>query len=192
METAKKLYLGVDVSTSCTGFALLDEDGKLLDARFVYLSDEKTTHGKARAVVEVLKHYKEMKIECVSVEQNMLGFRQGASSAFTLIALAKFNGIVSYLIAEELGVIPESIPVSKARKAAQVPLVRGVNVKEQVTKWVIDREPHYPWPTKTVKAGKRKGEEIFEKGVEDASDAYVMAIAAINLKLSSVPITVIT
>jgi len=191
VESSKKLYLGVDVSTSCTGFSLLDEDGRLLDARFVYLSDEKTTYGKARAVVEVLKNYKDMRIECVSVEQNMLGFRQGASSAFTLIALAKFNGIVSYLIADELGLIPESIPVSKARKSAQVPLVKGVNVKEQVTKWVMDREPDYPWPTKTVKAGKRKGEDVLEKGVEDACDAYVMAVAAISLKLSSVPITIL-
>jgi hypothetical protein len=191
VETEKKLYLGLDVSTSCTGFALLDEDGKLLDARFAYLSDEKTVYGKARAVAENLKRYRGMNIECVSIEQNMLGFRQGASSAFTLISLARFNGIVSYLVSDVLGFDPVTIPVSRARKSAQVPLVKGINVKEQVTKWVMGREPEYPWPTRTVKAGKKKGEDVLEKGVEDACDAYVMAIAAMNLKLSSQPITII-
>ena len=184
-------YLGLDISTSCTGLTLITGDGKLVEARYVYLSDEKTTFKKASIVKAELERYKDYNIKCVTIEQNMLGFRQGSSSAGVLISLARFNGVVSYLVSDVLKLDPIALSVLTARKNAHVPIVRGINAKEQVTKWVTEREPNYKWPTRTMKAGVRKGVVIFEKGVEDACDAYVMAHAAMNLNLSSEVITIL-
>ena len=179
------MYLGLDVSTSCTGVALVDSSGKLVRASYVYLGEHSTIHGKAEAIKKELQTYATNPLTCVAIEQNLLGFRRGASSAATLITLARFNGVVAYVASQVFGVDPVTIPVVTARKDLLIPHKKGEDVKKNVFEWVLKQEPEYTWPTKTVKLGKRKGEVIYEKGVEDACDAYVMARAAILMKIVS-------
>lgn len=181
----KDLYLGIDVSTTCTGIALIDSEGTLLKASFVYLDNYGTIYEKAQMVKRELQTYVGLNICCISVEQNLLGFRRGATSASTLISLARFNGIVSYVSSEVFGIDPVTIPVVTARKGLKIPHKKGEDVKLNVFKWVQEQEPSYQWPTRILKSGKRKGEVVFEKGVEDACDAYVMARAALQMKILS-------
>jgi hypothetical protein len=133
---------------------------------------------KCDAVAAVLKCV-DSKPTHVFVEQNMLGFRAGASSANTLITLARFNGIISNKAYEVFGVKPIIIPVRTARSKVGVKIDKGQDPKQAVISWLRVQEPDYNFPTRIIKAGKRKGEVVLDHGVDDAADAYVMAKAGL-------------
>lgn len=183
-------FLGIDVSTSCTGFSLVDSSGRLLKASFVYLSDLDTMQKKGKAVENEMLKYLSMGVKRIGIEQNLLGFRRGASSANTLITLARFNGVVHYIASCVFGVDPVTIPVVPARKGLGIVYNKGENVKEKVFEWVVKQEPDYVWPTKEITRGKLKGQTVKEKGVEDAADAYVMARAVLSIELDDGVVTI--
>jgi hypothetical protein len=122
-------------------------------------------------------------IQAIGIEQNLQSFRSGFSSAHTLSSLARFNGILSYIVYKESGLRPDFINVNSARKSAGLKVIRksagGAPVKEQVLNWAQSKisSSDYEWPTKILKSGPRKGEEIFEPGCYDIADAYVIAVA---------------
>jgi hypothetical protein len=176
-----KLYLGIDVSTSCTGFALIDETGKLIEASFVYL-DSPDHHQRALDVKKEIERYSTRGIERVSIEANLTGFQRGRSSAHVLMTLARFNGVVTYLAREVLSITPDVISVTIARNNLGIKIPRGSDPKAIVKMWVDSQEKDYTWQTKVLKSGPRKGETVLEKGVEDAMDAYVIARAVLLLK----------
>lgn len=184
-STTDNFWLGIDVSTSCTGFAAVDSIGKLVKASFVYLGEHDTIYEKAEAVRQELLSYREFGIKCIAVEECLLGFRRGGSSSHTLITLARFNGTVAYVAASIFGIDPVTINVSSGRKSLGIVHPKGSNVKDFVAGWFKEQEPNHVWPTKTVTRGRNKGVTLNEKGAEDAMDAYVMARAAHHMNLTS-------
>jgi Holliday junction resolvasome RuvABC endonuclease subunit len=178
------MILGIDVSTSCTGFALLDENKKLIEASFCELSNYDDIFDKADVVRKEIERYiSERKITAIAIEENLSSFRRGLSSAHTLITLARFNGIVCYMSHVASGIKPSIIPVNDARRRLGIRKAKkGEDAKELVKEWVDREVIDYVWPTKTMKSGPRKGEVVLEKGVQDAMDAYVMARAFLELK----------
>jgi hypothetical protein len=189
-SSTTETYLGVDVSTSCTGFSLVDKEGKMIRSSFVYLSEFSTIHEKAEAVRKEIEKYRDTGIRRVAIEQNLLGFRRGASSANTLITLARFNGVVHYVTTSVLGLDPITVPVVTARKALGITHAKGEDVKKKVLEWVNAQEPDYVWPQKLLTRGKGKGTMVNEKGVEDAADAYVMARAVRLIELGKLDVTI--
>jgi Holliday junction resolvasome RuvABC endonuclease subunit len=182
------LILGLDVSTSCTGWCIVTPAGKLVDIGSINLQKIKGTYKKADAVQKCLKKLaKQHKIKWISIEENLQAFRPGLSSAKTLSVLARFNGIVSLLSYQILGLEPRHLNVNAARKTLGIRIIRkshgGKPTKHQVHDWVSDRiereHPGYQWPMKTLKSGPRKGEVIFDNSVFDMADAYVIASALI-------------
>ena len=96
-------YLGLDISTSCTGWSqiTLDDTQRVLDVKlgYILLSKLKDSFSKAQCVYEELeKIKKDFKPTQIFIEENLQAFRPGASSAKTLVKLARFNGIVSYCL----------------------------------------------------------------------------------------------
>jgi hypothetical protein len=179
------MILGIDVSTTCTGFSIVDEQGRLVECSFCYLSDHDNIFDKALQVrLEMIRYREKYKIQKVAIEENLTAFRRGLSSAHTIVTLARFNGIVCYLTFDTLSIKPEIIPVSDGRKSLGIRKAKkGEDAKEIVREWVENQEQNYPWPTKILRNGPRKGEVVREKGVEDAMDAYVMARACLLLKM---------
>tara|TARA_Y100000310_G_C20637046_1_gene791737 strand:- start:1106 stop:1651 length:546 start_codon:yes stop_codon:yes gene_type:complete len=179
------LILGLDVSTSCTGWCLLEEDGSFVNLGYISLSKERNLFEKALIVKETLSflHIK-YDIDTVFIEENLQAFRPGLSSAKTLLTLARFNGIVGYLSQQEFFCEPVYINVNVARKSVGLKIIRkskgGAPTKEQVHQWV-SKQVNFNWPTKKLKSGPRKGQVILETGCYDASDAYVIAVAGIKL-----------
>jgi hypothetical protein len=114
------------------------------------------------------------KIDRVVLEEALLGFRPGMSSAMTISTLMRFNGIVSYLARETFHVEPEYIGSAHARKLCDVKLQRialGGPQKLQVFKHMNEHDlKHVVWPLK--KSGK------VVDWATDACDAYVIARAA--------------
>ena len=175
------MILGLDISTSCTGWCVLSEDGKLIDIGFI---KPKSKLGVLQKAEEVKEHFFQLKnkfdIENIFIEENLQAFRPGFSSAKTLITLARFNGIVSYIAHQVFLVNPEYINVNVARKSIGLKLISkskgGAPTKEQVFNWVCDRVIH-DWPTKTMKSGPRKGQTVLEDSRFDMADAYIIALA---------------
>lgn len=178
------LILGLDVSTSVTGVCIANPQISLDDrgSHILYLDRIefkkcKTLWEKADLVAlelaDLLKKfpgkYK------VALEEPLMGFRTGMSSASTITTLMRFNGIVSYISREIFKVDPEYISSSHARKLCGIKMQRtsvaGMSGKEQVFKYMSEHDlKHVQWPTK------KNGAAV--DWSRDATDAYVIARAA--------------
>ena len=179
------MILGLDVSTSTTGYCVLDNHGKLVELNAISLSRHKTVYDKAaqiKNVFNVLK--KQYEIKQIFVEENLQAFRPGFSSAKTILTLAKFNGITCLLANQEFGIVPIDINVNVARKAINLKILRGKssqkNTKQQVFEWV-DKKIDFDWPTKVLKSGPRKGQSTYESCIYDMADAFVIAVAGFKM-----------
>tara|TARA_Y100001973_G_C5170590_1_gene318786 strand:- start:559 stop:1122 length:564 start_codon:yes stop_codon:yes gene_type:complete len=173
--------LGLDVSTSATGFCILDLEGNLLDLGYISLSKTKDLVSKGsqfRIWLQDKKH--EYNISEVYIEEPLQRYASGMSSARTITRLASFNGIVQYICFDEISVKPELISVSEARKLCGIKTISkkkaGKDVKEQVFDWV-NNHLNYNWPTKILQSGPRKGKTIIIPESRDMADAWVVTKA---------------
>lgn len=182
------MILGLDISTSCTGWCIIDSaDSRLLKIGFIDLSKEKQFLSKADIVRESLIVLLESHdIKDIFIEENLQAFRPGFSSAKTLMTLARFNGIVSYICKRDLCIEPQFINVNIARKVLGLKLDRKskLSTKEQVFEWV-DSKVDTEWPVKVLKSGPRKGLSIISPNCYDMADAYVIASAGYNITKES-------
>jgi Holliday junction resolvasome RuvABC endonuclease subunit len=180
-------HLGLDISTSCTGWAITCvEVGSPVSVELghVRLDRHDGLMSKSDAMREELDQlHKKHSFTRIYVEENMQAFRPGASSAQTIMKLAKFNGIVSYLAYSVSGLDPISVNVNHARKSLGINLKRekecGISTKEQVHSWV---RVHplllgYEWPCRLLGSGPRKGQTVPEPHIYDMSDAFVIALS---------------
>ena len=181
-------HLGLDVSTSCTGWAItaVNGAGEITNVELgrIELDKENDLIEKSSVVLKILTDLAKChNIQKVYVEENLQAFSSGASSAQTLLKLAKFNGIVTYLSYQATGVTPVSVNVNHARKVLGINLKRekvcGITTKDQIYGWVSAHPllKDYQWPMKVISSGPRKGQSVLEKYVYDMSDAFVIALS---------------
>lgn len=183
------MIMGLDISTSCVGISILDLEGSLLDLRHVYLRVEEDeekldTFDKAVRMRAVFREIREeFSLSEVYIEENLQAFQPGKSSADTIVKLARFNGIVSYLCLSELELKPKFINVSTARKLSGIKVDKKspVDTKDQVLTWARLKLPSFPWPQRVISRGKRKGQEVPEVWCYDMADAYVISRAGLVL-----------
>lgn len=168
------VILGLDISTSCTGISFLNGDGTLLYLSFCHLSGLEDSYEKGEVLVKRIKEIGIVPTRIV-VEEHLLGFRPGMSSAGVLITLAKFNATVCHLLYREFGIKADEIPAVSARKYVQLKVPKGADAKACVMEWCKQCIPDYVWPTKVLKGGPRKGQVVLESGCADAADAYLLA-----------------
>jgi len=181
--------LGLDVSTSVVGVSVVNEKAPddlgtnvlLLDRVEFKGKDGESLWTKADAVRRELSkwvsHIGDFSVDRVIVEEPLMGFRTGMSSAQTITTLMKFNGIVSFIARELTGLDPEYVSSARARKACGVKLqktsVAGPQ-KEQVFSHMMAHDLSYmSW----VK--KKNGADV--DWSRDACDAYVIARSGIVL-----------
>ena len=171
------MLLALDISTSCTGYCIFDED-KLVDIGSINLSKHKGLFAKATLIKsEIIRLGSEYQIDNVAVEENLQAFRPGLSSAKTLMTLAQFNGVVRWVCHERLDVPVVSINVNTARKSVGLKINKkdkSKTTKEKVLDWVSIDLPDIVWPTKILKSGPNKGKERICTEAYDMADAYVI------------------
>ena len=169
-----RIIVGLDISTSCTGFCCLDESGKILVIEPIILKDCKTFIEKCNFAGQEFKRLtQDMKITDVFIEQNLSSFRRGLSSAHTINTLARFNGACSYVSYQSFGIEPVSLNVTNARNHLKIKIDhkdKSKNTKQKVFEWV-DAVVKVDWP-------KKKNGEIKETSF-DMADAYVIALAGL-------------
>ena len=175
------MILGLDVSTSATGFCILTPEGELKEMGYISLAKinelvEKGAHFSGW-LTEIIQKYK---LTSIWIEEPFQRYAPGMSSARTITRLASFNGVVQYVCYNHTEIIPSLISVRDARAACGIKTMSkkkaGKEVKEQVFEWVDDHLS-YPWPTKILKSGPRKGTQIVVPESRDMADAWVIAKA---------------
>ena len=177
------MVLGLDISTSCTGWCILSSSGEILKIGYIDLSKKIGLFEKAKTVKrEISNLHIDYDIKNIFIEENLQSFRSGFSSAKTISTLAKFNGIVSFICFEEFSIIPEFFNVNKARRSLGISIKRkkdgGLPVKEQILEWA-SINVDYKWPVKSLKSGPRKGQIVTDPRSYDMIDAYIVAKAGI-------------
>lgn len=174
------MILGLDVSTSVIGVCLYDKEG-LVKLDNIDLRKIKCFFQKCDLVnvyfTDLLIKFPD--VSEVFIEDILQSFSRGMSSAKTITQLARFNGIVSFIVNKTFGIVPVYLNVNTARKLLDIKIDKNSNIekKEQVFLWVDDHLSGYNWPTKTLKSGPRKGETIRSSVCYDMADAYVIALA---------------
>lgn len=179
------LVLGLDVSTSVTGICVIDPSIEPDDkGSHILLLDQidfkkcNTFFEKADKVQSALVDRSSKfgsKLDVFALEEPLLGFQKGMSSAATITTLMRFNGIVSYIGRNIFGIDPMYISAAHARKLCGIKMQRtkvaGMSGKEQVFKYMSEHDlQHVVWPTK------KNGSPI--DASRDMTDAYVIARAA--------------
>jgi Holliday junction resolvasome RuvABC endonuclease subunit len=176
------MILGLDISTSCTGYCLFDDKG-MVKIGYIDLKKKKTLIEKTKYIKEVLTDIaSKYNVELIAVEENLQAFRPGFSSAATLMKLAQFNGVVQWIAYEVFGIESISFNVNTARKLVGLKIQKKSNdsTKEQVCKWVNNDNSAIVWPVKTISRGRNKGQVVKTNECYDMADAYVIAKACFN------------
>ena len=170
------MILGLDISTSITGYTLLREDEVVLNGAWD-TRKFKDFFDKARFVQEgldeIFKKYGS-EIGSVYIEQSLQSFRSGFSSAKTLSTLARFNGIVSWLVFDQLQVKPEYIAATSARKLCEIKVPRGQKAKQVVLNYLLKNEPSFN--IEYTRHGNPKPDSY------DRADSIVIARAGLKLE----------
>ena len=182
------MVLGIDISTSLTGFAVVG-DGQLLHYSAVDLRKLEGPFKKAIALRTHIEDFFEayqcsetgwgaakFPIEHIYIEQPLHMFMKGKSSAKTLSTLMTFNGIVSWIIYELFEIEPQYIAATSARKHCGIKVKRGQKAKEVVLKHLLENESafHIDYT--------KHGNPV--AGSYDKADAIVIAKAGSTIELN--------
>ena len=164
------MILGLDISTSITGYTILDHGGNILTCDHIDLRKEKNFFKKIQIVRKCLEDLEgEYPIEQVYVEQSLQSFRSGFSSAQTLSLLSKINGIVSWLCYNMFYGEPKYLAATSARKLCGIKIPKGQKAKAVSLQFVVDNVPGFE--VQYTRHGNPKA------GYADRSDSYVIAKA---------------
>ncbi len=162
--------LGLDISTSCTGYTVLDQDRNLIEISYIRLDNVESFFDKCNVVRSTLHDLKEkFNISHVAIEQNLQAFRPGLSSASTINTLARFNGAISYICFEIFKSEPVFINVVKSRSSLGIRIDykdKTRSTKDKILDWV-QTQITFDWPKK--KSG------LLKKECYDMADSYVIA-----------------
>ena len=177
------MILGMDISTSCTGFCVLNDEGEPVHLTHIDLVKIENFFDKAKAVkLKIFEIMMSYPIDSIAVEDYLTSFSRGKSSSGVLFKLAKFNGIIQWICYSDFEKPAFPINVSNARKMNNI-VVLSKNKSEEHTKAQVLRQvkeiigDKFIFPTKILKSGDRKGVEVIEKYSYDMADAFVIAKA---------------
>lgn len=176
--------LGLDVSTSVTGYTVLEgtaDDFKIVEMGHIDFSKCKDYWEKAdllrTSIIDLVTNYHGL--DEVYIEEALLGFRTGMSSAQTITTLMKFNGLASWFVHEWLQhgeKNPKFVAATHARKLCGIPVQQtkkcGKTAKEQVFEWAITG------PLKDVEFEKTRTGK-YKPFNYDRVDSYVIARAGL-------------
>tara|TARA_R110000824_G_scaffold67377_5_gene174520 strand:+ start:65391 stop:65912 length:522 start_codon:yes stop_codon:yes gene_type:complete len=141
------MILGLDVSTSITGYTVMDYEGKIIRCSVWDMRNKKkfADHfSKAKYVKDELLFLKaQMPIEHVYIEQPFMFFNSGGSSAKTMASLQRFNGILSWLCYDIFKILPQYLTAGAARKLCGITVPRGQKAKKVVMEWVLSNEEDF-------------------------------------------------
>ena len=191
-EIQEEYYLlGLDVSTKTIGVSLFNNKGELLELTHISPKAKPEPKSKTEELVKkadlffnFIVKYKKLNIKNVVIEEPLLR----SNNVNTVGTLLRFNGMVTKMCYDVLGVVPEYISTYDARKyafpclmqpnATGKPVLFGgmpkdIDKKKVIWDKVNERQPEINWILD--KKGQLKKENF------DMSDAYTVALAFAHL-----------
>jgi len=192
-EIQEEFYLlGLDVSTKTIGISLFNNKGELLELTHISPKAKPEPKTKTEELVkkadlffDFIQKYKNLGIKYVVIEEPLLR----SNNVNTVGTLLRFNGMVTKICYDVLGVVPEYVSTYEARKNAFPSLMQAnssgklvlfgglpkdVDKKKIVWDLVSKREPEINWLLD--KKGQLKKENF------DMSDAYTVMLAIAHQK----------
>ena len=171
----KEYILGLDVSTSRVGIAILNPNGNLIDCQVIKLNSKETLEERCFTVERFLQvNYSKYYMKEIYIEAPFVMFSGGKTTAMTMSKLQRFNGMVSYMVRKVFGFDAELIAANKARGAVGLKVKRGEDTKKKVIEWVKQRYPK-DFVFELTRHGNPK------PGTDDKADAVIVALAGIIL-----------
>ena len=138
------MILGLDISTSITGYTVLDSAGKLVEYGSIDTRKYKNFFTKVGVVEEKLISLRQSyAVQEIYIEQSLQSFRSGFSSAQTLSTLSRFNGVISWICFTLFKLEPEYLAAVSARRICGIKVPRGTKAKPVVLQFVLDNEPQF-------------------------------------------------
>lgn len=174
-ELLENYILGLDISTSVVGLAILDENQKLLTYNAIKFKATTGLEERADFLVRGIQILDAAwRIKHVFVEQPFIAFSGGKTTAVTMSKLQRFNGMCCYGLYSVFGDSPTLIQANKARGLNGIKIPRGQKAKPIVLKWV---EENYKdsFAYEMTRHGNPKPTTY------DMADAIVVARAGIEL-----------
>lgn len=132
------MILGIDASTKCIGWCLLNDDGSLFDVGYIWLEKLKNQYDKLDAFKNALVNSLRIVGDVsVFIEAPL----QRSNNQNVVNILQRWNGMVCVLLYQGFGVHPVLIPERDVRKLNEIVVpkgVKGVNKKKYVLQCVQD------------------------------------------------------
>ena len=165
------MILGLDISTSKIGYAIVDKDENLVLSKFLKFKSDVPLEKRAKAFEErMLNLMVKYDIQQIFVEQPFMAFSGGKTTAVTMSKLQRFNGMCCYGIFNLFGRPPELIAANSARSAVGLKRKRGEDIKKKVIAWVQATYPE-DFLIEYTRHGNPK------PGTDDMADAVIIALA---------------
>jgi hypothetical protein len=139
------MILGLDISTSITGYTILDgqtvvqcDKLDLRNKKYVDFFD------KSVAAKKLLQDIKQKyPVQQIWIEETLNVMSRGMSSAHTIMTLNRFNGILSWQCYEIFGIRPSYVSARQARKLVGVQIPKGSDAKKCVFDFLLANEPQF-------------------------------------------------
>ena len=170
------MILGLDISTSKIGYAVIDEDRRLIDHGLIKYKSNLELELRAEDFINRIDtlRRKYVNIESVFVEQPFIAFSGGKTTAVTMAKLQRFNGMCCYGLYSIFGRCPALISANQTRSSVVIKRKRGEDIKKKVIEWVAEAYPK-DFIVEITRHGNPK------PGTDDMADAVIVALAGKNL-----------
>ena len=165
--------LGLDISSSKIGIALLDEENIIISDVLKFKSNQSLEERAAqfeRRMREIDTHHV---VFDVYVEQPAIMFRGGKTTAFTMAILQRFNGMCCYILSQIYESEAVLVNPNSARSVLGIKVPRKVPSKEKKKAIIESISERFGDQFKYNLT--RQGNP--QPGTDDRADALVVALA---------------
>ena len=170
------MILGLDVSTTRIGWAIINQKQELIDSGVFKTKKDQSLEERAenlsKNVLEPLSVVH--RISEVRVEEPFSMFSGGKTTAKTMSSLQRFNGMVSLLAHQIWDNPPTMVNSRTARARCGIKVPRGTKAKVVIIEWV---DNYYE---KSKVELTRHGNP--KPGTDDEADAIVVALSHFDLR----------
>jgi len=116
-------------------------DNKIVYTEYIDLRKTGNFFEKAKKVQDSLKEIKKNhNIEHIFIEQALMFFRRGGSTAKTMSVLQRFNGIISWQCYQLFDMEPNYVTPISARSKCGIKVAKGKKAKEVVMEHFIESQ----------------------------------------------------
>jgi Holliday junction resolvasome RuvABC endonuclease subunit len=165
------LILSLDVSTSCVGIAVIDENENIVVSEAIKLSSKDSLEYRCFIFKKKLKEINEQyDIEHIYVEAPLMN----GPNQKTVCVLQRFNGMICFCCLLVFGFEPVLISASTARKLVGIKKASST-IKEAVISFVEKKYKNSFRYERTPKGNPTPG-------TDDRADAIVVALAGLTSK----------